>query len=93
MEPLVVEDRVISRGYPNGRLRFAQGRFVRYGGDDMLVGAALLEIHDGNDRLMLDHGVGGRFAIPVGIRRWAVRGFQWIAASMGQLFRLPFPIQ
>ena len=59
MEPLVPEERVVSLGYPNSRLRFAQGRFVRYGGDERFVGAALLEIHDGNDRLVLDHGASG----------------------------------
>ena len=58
-EPLIPEERVVSLGYPNGGLRFAGGRFVRYGGDDRFVGAALLEMHDGNDRLVLDHGASG----------------------------------
>jgi Trypsin-like peptidase domain len=58
-DPLVPEERVVSLAYPNNRLRFAQGRFVEYGADERFAGAALLEIHDGNDRLVLDHGASG----------------------------------
>jgi hypothetical protein len=58
-EPLVPEEPVFSLGYPKSRLRFAQGRFVEYGADAKFAGAALLEIHDGNDRLVLDHGASG----------------------------------
>jgi hypothetical protein len=58
-EPLVAEEPVVSLAYPDGRLRFAQGRFVRYGDDERFVGAALLEFYDGNDRLVLDHGASG----------------------------------
>ena len=50
---------VVSLAYPNNRLRFAQGRFVEFGADVRFVGAALLEMHDGNDRLVLDHGASG----------------------------------
>ena len=59
MEPLVPEEPVVSLGYPQSHLRFAQGRFVRYGAEEKFSGAALLEIHDGNDRLVLDHGASG----------------------------------
>lgn len=59
MEPLVAEERVASLAYPRGHLRFAGGRFVRYGEDDNFIGSALLEMHDGNDRLVLDHGASG----------------------------------
>jgi len=59
MEPLVPDERVVSLGYPAGQLRFAGGRFVRYGNDAAFDGAALLELHDGNDRLVLDHGASG----------------------------------
>jgi hypothetical protein len=58
-EPLVPEERVLTLGYPKSHLRFAEGRFVQYGADQKLVGTALLEIHDGNDRLVLDHGASG----------------------------------
>jgi hypothetical protein len=58
-EPLVPEERLLSLAYPNGKLRFANGRFERYGTGDHLAGAALIEMHDGNDRLVLDHGASG----------------------------------
>ena len=48
-----------SLAYPHGQLRFARGRFVRFGEGDALLGAAFLEMHDGNDRLVLDHGASG----------------------------------
>jgi Trypsin-like peptidase domain len=58
-EPLVPEEPVVSLAYPNSNLRFARGRFVEYGTKDRLAGAALFELHDGNDRLVLDHGASG----------------------------------
>jgi hypothetical protein len=59
-EPLVPEERVVSAAYPGGGdLRVAGGRFVTYGDDGRLAGAALLEMYDGNDRLVLDHGASG----------------------------------
>jgi Trypsin-like peptidase domain len=59
MGPLVAEERLVSLAYPGSELRFAGGRFVRYGNDDRFAGMALLEMHDGNDRLVLDHGASG----------------------------------
>lgn len=59
MEPLVAEERLLSLAYPNGELRFARGRFAEYGSKDSLAGTALLEMHDGNNRLVLDHGASG----------------------------------
>jgi hypothetical protein len=59
MEPLIPEERVVSVAYPSGDLRVAGGRFVKYGDDGHLAGAALFEIHDGDDRLVLDHGASG----------------------------------
>jgi len=59
LDPLVAEERVASLAYPHGHLRFAGGRFVRYGEDDDFAGMSLLEMHDGNDRLVLDHGASG----------------------------------
>lgn len=58
-EPLVPGERVIALGYPGGRFRTAEGRFVQFGADDRTAGAALLEMHDGDDRLVLDHGSSG----------------------------------
>jgi hypothetical protein len=58
-EPLVPDERLVSVAYPKGQLRFAGGRFVRYGDDGELAGMALLEMHDGDDRLVLDHGASG----------------------------------
>jgi hypothetical protein len=59
MEPLTPEERVVSLAYPKNQLRFAGGRFVRYGDGDKFAGTALLEMHDGDDRLVLDHGASG----------------------------------
>jgi hypothetical protein len=59
MEPLVPEEPVVSLAYPGESMRVAGGRFVRYGEGDRLAGTALLEMYDGNDRLVLDHGASG----------------------------------
>src|SRR5690349_12824050 len=53
------EDEVVTLAYPDGRPRVVGGRFVKYGGDGKLAGAALLEMFDGNDRLAVDHGASG----------------------------------
>ncbi len=57
--PLAAGERVVSLAYPSSVLRFAQGRFIRYGDEGKVSGAALLEMYDGNDRLVLDHGASG----------------------------------
>ena len=57
-EPLAPEERVVSLAYPSNRLRFARGRFVEYD-SYKLAGRALLEMYDGDDRLVLDHGASG----------------------------------
>src|SRR5262249_50759332 len=59
IEPLVPEEPVVSLAYPGDRPRSAGGRFVRYGDSGRLAGTALLEMYDGNDRLLLDHGASG----------------------------------
>jgi hypothetical protein len=59
MQPLAPEERVVSLAYPGNRLRFAAGRFVQYGDSDRFKGSALLEMYDGDDRLVLDHGASG----------------------------------
>ena len=59
MEPLVSEEPLTSLAYPGSRLRVAGGRFVKYGDRDRFADTALLEMYDGNDRLVLDHGASG----------------------------------
>jgi hypothetical protein len=59
IEPLAPEEHLVSLAYPNGELRFAKGRFAEYGTGDRAAGMALIEMHDGNDRLVLDHGASG----------------------------------
>jgi hypothetical protein len=59
MQPLAPEERVVSLAYPGNRLRLASGRFVEYGDSDRFRGTALLEMYDGDDRLVLDHGASG----------------------------------
>jgi hypothetical protein len=49
----------VSLAYPNSQLRVAGGRFVQYGDADKFAGSVLLEMYDGNDRLVLDHGASG----------------------------------
>jgi hypothetical protein len=56
---LVPDERLVSLAYPGSELRFAAGRFVQYGDDAKFAGMALLEMHDGDDRLVLDHGASG----------------------------------
>ena len=58
-KPLVAEERLVSLAYPDGKLRFAGGRFAEYGTGSDRAGMALIEMHDGNDRLVLDHGASG----------------------------------
>ena len=58
-EPLLPEERVVALAYPKRHLRFARGRFVAYGGEKQFPGAALMEIYEGDDRLVLDHGASG----------------------------------
>ena len=59
MDALVPEERLVSLAYPGGSLRVAGGRFVQYGDDGRLAGMALLELYDGDDRLVLDYGASG----------------------------------
>jgi Trypsin-like peptidase domain len=59
MAPLAPEDQVVTFAYPDGHPRVVGGRFVKYGDDGKLAGAALLEMYDGKDRLAIDHGASG----------------------------------
>jgi hypothetical protein len=58
-EPLVPEEQVITLAYPAGRFRLVGGRFVRFGDDGKLAGTALLEMYEGENRLVIDHGASG----------------------------------
>ena len=57
--PVAREEQVTSLAYSGNQLRFVGGRFVQYGDGDQFAGTALLEMYDGNDRLVLDHGASG----------------------------------
>ena len=57
--PLAPEDRVVTFAYTEGRPRVVGGRFVKYGDDERLAGAAMLEMFDGDDRLAIDYGASG----------------------------------
>jgi hypothetical protein len=59
MSPLLPDDRVMTLTYPNRLPRIVTGRFVQYVDDGRLAGSALLEIYDGNNRLVIDHGASG----------------------------------
>ena len=58
-EPLMPEEQVMTLAYPAGRPHLVGGRFVRFGDDGKLTGTALLEMYEGDDRLVIDHGASG----------------------------------
>jgi hypothetical protein len=57
-EPLVPEERVMTLVYTAGLPHFVEGRFVRFG-DERLAGTVLLEIYEGDNRFVVDHGASG----------------------------------
>jgi hypothetical protein len=59
MEPLLANEHVMSVAYTGDRQRVVGGRFVEYGAYGNFAGAALFELYDGDDRLVLDHGASG----------------------------------
>ena len=59
LEPLVPDEPVVGLAYPKNKLRFAEGRFVEFEVNAKVAGAALMEMYDGGDRLVLDHGASG----------------------------------
>jgi hypothetical protein len=59
MVPLMPEDRVVTLAYPNDRLHTVVGRFVQYADTGRLAGTALLEIFEGENRLVIDYGASG----------------------------------
>jgi hypothetical protein len=58
-EPLAPDEKIVTFAYPHGRPHVVEGRFVRFGGDGKLAGTALLEIYEGDNRLVIDHGASG----------------------------------
>jgi hypothetical protein len=84
IDPLVPEERLVSLAYPNGELRFAGGRFAQYGTGEGRAGMALIEMHDGNDRLVLDHGASGAPVLDCAGRVVAV-----VSTLLTQTIRLP----
>lgn len=58
-EPLAPEEQVMALAYPAGRPQLVSGRFVRFGDDGKLAGMALLELYQGDNRLVIDHGASG----------------------------------
>jgi len=58
-EPLVPEEQVVTLAYPSGKPHPVRGRFVRLGDDGKLAGMALLEMYEGENRLIIDHGSSG----------------------------------
>jgi hypothetical protein len=58
-EPLAPEDQVMTLVYPEGLPHFVRGRFVQFGAGERLGGTALLEMYEGDNRLVIDHGASG----------------------------------
>jgi hypothetical protein len=58
-EPLMPEEKVVTLTYPSGRLHPVEGRFVQLGEGGKLAGMVLLEIYEGENRLVIDHGASG----------------------------------
>jgi hypothetical protein len=58
-EPLAPEEQVMTLAYPAGRPHLVKGRFVRFGDGGKLAGMALLEMYEGENRLVIDHGASG----------------------------------
>jgi hypothetical protein len=90
-EPLVPDEPVVSLAYPGDRLRVAGGRFVHYARGGRFAGAALLEMYDGDDRLVLDRGSSGAPVIDCTGRAVAVvsKLFVTTIAFMSNVTRIP----
>lgn len=83
--PLLPDDRVVTMAYPNRERRAVTGRFVQYATDGRLAGTGLLEIYEGDDRLVIDHGASGAPVFDCEGRIAAV-----ISTVITQIFRTPF---
>jgi hypothetical protein len=58
-EPLLPDEPVMTIAYPAGHLQLVSGRFVQFGDDGKLTGMALLELYEGDNRLVVDYGASG----------------------------------
>ena len=58
-EPLLPEEPVATLAYPAGIAHLVSGRFVRVGDEGKLAGMTLLEMYEGENRLVIDHGASG----------------------------------
>jgi hypothetical protein len=58
-EPLVPEEQILTVVYAGGLPHVVRGRFARFGDGGKLAGTALLEIYEGDNRLIIDHGASG----------------------------------
>ena len=58
-EPLAPEDQVMTLVFPEGLPHFVRGRFVQLGAGERLAGTVLLEMYEGDNRLIIDHGASG----------------------------------
>ena len=83
-QPLTAQERLVAIAYPRGELRFAEGRFARYGDGGAFAGAALIEMYDGRDRLVIDHGASGAPVLDCEGRVVAV-----VSAAITQTIMLP----
>jgi hypothetical protein len=57
-EPLQPEELVATLAYPAGVAHLVSGRFARFG-EGKLAGMTLLEMYEGENRLVIDHGASG----------------------------------
>jgi hypothetical protein len=57
-ESLRAEEPVVTLAYPAGNAHLVSGRFARFG-EGKLTGMALLEMYEGENRLIIDHGASG----------------------------------
>lgn len=85
ISPLVPDDRIVTMAYPNRQPRSVSGRFVQYANEGKLAGTGLLEIYEGNDRLVIDYGASGAPVFDCEGRIAAV-----ISTVITQIFRTPF---
>ena len=85
MLPLMPEDRVVTFAYPNNHLHTVVGRFVQYADSGRLAGTALLEIFEGDDRLVIDYGASGAPVFDCEGRVAAV-----ISTAITQILATPF---
>ena len=85
LSPLVPDDRIVTLAYPNRQPRSVTGRFVQYATEGRLAGTGLLEMYEGNNRLVIDHGASGAPVFDCEGRIAAV-----ISTVITQIFRTPF---